>query len=301
VFALRPTAMVILAAGVLSWPAQRVGAQEVPWRFDYAAARQEAREKNLPVLLDFGTANCLWCKKLDATTWRDPAVVRLVREYFIPLRIDGEKQAKLAQMLAIRSYPTLVFAAPDGKILGVQEGYVRAPDLAAKLNQALTLAYPRQTDSTLTATVPAAPAPVVPVTYTGAAADQRGHVAQTLLALAQDDYRRQEYLLCLERCRLVAAAYTDLPEGVEAQKLSASIKEDPAVALWACADLSDRLGELYLSLAVSKLRQGQPQEAVPFLERVLLVSPGSIHAQAAQQRLANLRSPLPASTNVPAP
>src|SRR5438552_3978122 len=58
------------------------------WRTDYNAARREATEKKRPLLLDFVTENCFWCKKLDSTTFRDPAIVALLNEQFIPIRID---------------------------------------------------------------------------------------------------------------------------------------------------------------------------------------------------------------------
>src|SRR5947209_19620780 len=59
-----------------------LSAQEAQWRYDYTAACREAREKQRPVVMDFGTSNCFWCKKLDASTFRDPAVVRQLNEQF---------------------------------------------------------------------------------------------------------------------------------------------------------------------------------------------------------------------------
>jgi uncharacterized protein YyaL (SSP411 family) len=47
-------------------------AQEVHWVADYNTARREARESQRPLMLDFGTVNCTWCRQLDATTFRDP-------------------------------------------------------------------------------------------------------------------------------------------------------------------------------------------------------------------------------------
>ena len=94
-------------------------------------ARQEAKDKQRPIVLDFGTSNCFWCKKLDITTFRDPAITKLLAERFVVAKIDAEKDAALAQQLGISSYPTLVFATPDGKILGKHEGYVEV----ARFNQ----------------------------------------------------------------------------------------------------------------------------------------------------------------------
>lgn len=89
--------------------------QQVKWRHDYAAARREAKETNRPMVLDFGTKSCFWCKKLDGSTFRDATVVKEMNERFIPIKIDAEEQAQLATTLGIESFPTLLFAAPDGR------------------------------------------------------------------------------------------------------------------------------------------------------------------------------------------
>src|SRR5262245_43267412 len=114
--------------------------QEVEWLTDYNRARQEATETNRQLLLDFGTEACFDCKKLDATTFRDPAVVSLLNKSFVPLKIDAEKNAALADVLRVERFPTLVLAAPDGKILATQEGYVEAARCNELLRRALASA-----------------------------------------------------------------------------------------------------------------------------------------------------------------
>src|SRR5262245_10933177 len=84
--------------------------QEVQWRYDYTKARDEANAVSLPLLIDFGTENCFWCKQLDVRTFRDPAVVKLLNERFVPLKIDANKDASLAQELRVQTYPTLILA-----------------------------------------------------------------------------------------------------------------------------------------------------------------------------------------------
>src|SRR5689334_11531047 len=95
-------------------------AQEVAWRQDYSQARQEAASKGRPLVIDFGTENCFWCKQLDARTFRDPEIARLLNERCVPLKVDAQRHAALANALHIQNYPTLVFASPEGKILGFQ-------------------------------------------------------------------------------------------------------------------------------------------------------------------------------------
>src|SRR5262245_56806606 len=120
---------VVMTALVLAAWAGPAPAQQVNWRHDYNAARKEASEKGRPILIDFGTESCFWCKKLDLTTFRDPAVAALLNEQFVALKVDAEREALLTESLRIQQFPTLVLAGPEGKILGVLEGYQEAPRL----------------------------------------------------------------------------------------------------------------------------------------------------------------------------
>ena len=78
------------------------------WRHDYQAAFIEAKESERPLVIDFGTSNCIWCKKLAASTFHDEAVVKQMNEAFIPVKIDAERESTLAQSMKVHSYPTLV-------------------------------------------------------------------------------------------------------------------------------------------------------------------------------------------------
>jgi hypothetical protein len=111
---------------------------EVRWRYDYNAARQEARERGQPLLLDFGAQNCVWCRKLDETTFRDPALIALLNGSVVPLKIDGSREPALIETLRIKAYHTLILAGPDGKIVETVEGYVEAARLRQLLQRLLT-------------------------------------------------------------------------------------------------------------------------------------------------------------------
>jgi thioredoxin-like negative regulator of GroEL len=115
--------------------ARPASAQSVQWRTDYNSARKEATEKGRPLLLDFGTEGCMWCKKLDLTTFRDPGLVKLLNENFIALRIDADRESTLTSTLHISQYPTIVVAGPEGKIIGVLEGYQDVAPLVEQLQR----------------------------------------------------------------------------------------------------------------------------------------------------------------------
>ena len=109
------------------------------WRRDYGQARQEAAQSGRILVIDFGTETCYWCKQLDERTLRDPSIVALLNERCVPLRIDANRTPKLTEALQIRSYPTVVFAGPDGRILGFQEGFVESARFREQVNKALSV------------------------------------------------------------------------------------------------------------------------------------------------------------------
>lgn len=132
-----PTLQVPVAVVLLAALAGAARADEVNWRADYNTARREATEKGLPLVLDFGTENCFWCRRLEETTFREAAVVALVNERFVALKVDAGRNPYLTEALHVQSFPTLVFAAPDGKILGTFEGYLEGPRLLEMLQAAV--------------------------------------------------------------------------------------------------------------------------------------------------------------------
>jgi thioredoxin-like negative regulator of GroEL len=353
----------------LSFLASPSRAQEISWREDYNAARREAQEKSMPLVLDFGTESCFWCKKLEETTLRDPAVAALIKERFIALKVDARRNAELTEALRIQSFPTIVLAGPDGKILGTLEGYTDAtrfhehlqrllvvlsnPEwmtrdyeeaekavaaheharavallksvvedgkerpIQAKARQLLNdleeqaagrLAHAKQLEDQGQSTQAIDSLTELLKNYAGTQAAIEGgralnalaekpevkaqlrtRRARELLTQAREDYRTQQYLCCMDRCEVLNASYADLPEAVEGMRLVAEIKNNPDWMRQACESLSDRLGVLYLSLAETWIKKGQPHEAVACLERVVQTLPGTRQAEVAQTRLAQLQ------------
>ena len=258
--------------------------QQVQWRHDYAAARRQAKETNRPMVLDFGTKSCFFCKKLDTSTFRDARVVKELNERFIPIKIDAEEQAQLATALGIESFPTLLFAAPDGKILGIHEGFVETGRFQKQLQRALK------------ESVAKAPSPAV---VRGASEEEPAPVreappiagARQLVEQAEQAFRDRDYVACLERCGLVARLYPTSPEAAQAAKLESRIKGEPELERRTCVEMEDRLGDLYLGLAEECVRGKHPEQAKLYWERVVRICGGSHAAEIARARLAEATAP----------
>jgi thioredoxin-related protein len=187
--------------------ADSLQAQEVRWRSDFTAARKEAVATGKPMLLDFGTQACMWCRKLDVTTFRDRAIIEFLNEKFIPVKVDGEREERLTQSVGVQAFPTLVVVSSEGKIIGRHEGYASAAEMMALLRKAPAKAEPKPS------AVPPHPAPK--------------SAAGELLLAARADFDAGRYLQCIQNCDKLKEAYGASPEIAGAQRLVAAIVRDP--------------------------------------------------------------------------
>jgi thioredoxin-related protein len=142
--AARPTlfALVLVTGVPAALPAQppRPKGEALVWRTDYNAARKEAAEKGLPLLIEVGTDECFYCRKLESVTFRDPAVAAMLAGDFIPLKVDANREPRLAQALKVQVYPTVVLAGADGKIHAFIEGYLEPARMAEHMKRTVTSA-----------------------------------------------------------------------------------------------------------------------------------------------------------------
>src|SRR5262245_55706666 len=113
----------VLASLVLMAAAPSAFAQEISWQTDYAAALKAAASQGRPLLINVGSDDCYWCKQLEQRTLSDKAVRELLSERFVTLHVNGSRNKYLVEALRVHSYPTLVFAAPDGTIVAYKEGF----------------------------------------------------------------------------------------------------------------------------------------------------------------------------------
>ncbi len=103
----------------------------------FDAAREKAAAENKIVFIDFYTTWCGPCKELDATTWQDAAVVALLSEKAISLKIDAEKERDLARRYKVSAYPTLLLLKSDGTEIDRLVGYRDAVKFTGEFNAGL--------------------------------------------------------------------------------------------------------------------------------------------------------------------
>lgn len=133
--------IVLAAAGVaalalMAFHAEKPPAgEQIAWS-DFERGTQFAREKNLPMMIDFVASWCIWCKKMAEEVYPAPEVVRLSQK-FVCIRVDADREEALVQHYKVDGYPTIVFTNSMGEEVHRITGYVSANEFIAQMKATL--------------------------------------------------------------------------------------------------------------------------------------------------------------------
>lgn len=276
-----PQAMLAFATLVMCGIA--AAADPVEWRTDYATARKEAEEKKLPLLVVVGTDQCVYCRKLESTTFADKDTLALLAGKVVLLKVDANKEPEFCNAMRVTMYPTTVIARADGKIFAYLAGYVGAADFRGHATKAFDLiaaADGKEKPKPADAVLVSRPQPDVKKISTDA--------PKELLALAKAAFDGEQYAEALERAEAVVASAPNTPAAAEAATLVTSVKSDPAKLSRAGQQLDEKFATSYFAVAEGWEKKGMLKEAAGFFEKVIQVAPGSKLAERARARVAAL-------------
>ncbi len=108
----------------------------IKWLSDPNSAMKSAEQADKPVMADFTTEWCGWCKKLDKDTYSDPKVIELSRK-FVCVKVDGDVYKGMCRQYGITGFPTIIYMTPEGKVIQTAVGYRKANMMTAEMQQAL--------------------------------------------------------------------------------------------------------------------------------------------------------------------
>ena len=103
---------------------RRAAESGVHWMEWNSATLERAKAGNRPLLIFVGSNWCEYCHLMDATTFADPEVIRMLNEDFVAVKVDRDERPDLDERLQAAHYhintkpggwPLTVFALPDGR------------------------------------------------------------------------------------------------------------------------------------------------------------------------------------------
>ena len=95
----------------------------VAWQEWGPEALEEAKRRDVPILLSIGYAACHWCHVMERESFEDEKTAAIMNEWFVPVKVDREERPDLdaVYMDAVQAmtgqggWPMTVFLSPDGR------------------------------------------------------------------------------------------------------------------------------------------------------------------------------------------
>ncbi|MGB3094200.1 MAG: thioredoxin fold domain-containing protein, partial [Candidatus Zixiibacteriota bacterium] len=118
---------------------------ELVW-YKYDLGMTKAKKEKKHPLVHFYTNWCGWCKRMDKTTFSDEAVIEVLNESYVPIKVNGQSGEKvsldgkeiserqLTGKYGVRAYPATWFLKPSGERIAPRRGYVAAEEFLYILN-----------------------------------------------------------------------------------------------------------------------------------------------------------------------
>ena len=132
-------AALVLAACLSAPPTQAADdpkTHPVGWQDWNSGIFERAGREERYIILHMAAVWCHWCHVMEGTTYRDPAVLKLIGEKFIPVRVDQDAHPELSYRYEAWGWPATIMLDKEGNEIFRRQGYL-PPDLFAKLLMAV--------------------------------------------------------------------------------------------------------------------------------------------------------------------
>ena len=96
---------------------------------------KQSKSENKLVLLDLEAVWCHWCHVMDQQTYRDPEVVKILKDHFIALKVDQDSRPDLSNRYQEFGWPATIFFSPDGKELAKRAGFIEPGEMRELLQK----------------------------------------------------------------------------------------------------------------------------------------------------------------------
>lgn len=146
----RPGGASLVAPRPLEDPFRRPVSPQVNWLTNYEDAIAQSRRTGRPMLIRVSATWCQYCDRMKAETFADRDVIRDIRNGYVPVSLDGDRDRRLIQALGVRTLPAVLIVTPDLRIMEREEGFRTSRQLTQLMGRYVRRAM-RETGYTLAA------------------------------------------------------------------------------------------------------------------------------------------------------
>lgn len=101
------------------------------------AAFEEARTRQVPVLLFVKAAWCRWCRELERSILAAPEIQQELQQHFVAILVDKDRRPDIESRYSLGGWPTLAWLDEKGELLGA-DNFLDKRELLERLQEVAT-------------------------------------------------------------------------------------------------------------------------------------------------------------------
>jgi hypothetical protein len=113
-------------------------AKQPDWQYWSDQTIAQAKQENRLILIDLTAKWCMYCKKMEQTTYTDDAVIKELQQHYIAIKADEEKFPEIAKRFANVGRPGTIILDSNGNQLLAKSGYLKPQWMLWMLQGALS-------------------------------------------------------------------------------------------------------------------------------------------------------------------
>ncbi|MCW9014834.1 MAG: DUF255 domain-containing protein [Gammaproteobacteria bacterium] len=117
--------LVVIIFGLTSLYSASANSAEANWKTWSTSTLVQAKEEHRLILIALTAEWCMFCKKMDQTTYRDNAVLNIIRQHYIAIKADEALYPELARRFAHVGRPGTIILDSQGNELVTKSGYLK--------------------------------------------------------------------------------------------------------------------------------------------------------------------------------
>lgn len=105
---------------------------------------EQAKKENKFVILDLEAIWCHWCHVMKKETYSDPGVTKLLKEHYIPVRIDQDSRPDIANRYRDYGWPATIVFNSKGEEIIKRSGYISPEEMKETLRRIIDNPTPEE-------------------------------------------------------------------------------------------------------------------------------------------------------------
>ncbi len=130
------TFLIILASMVFSFAPISANEADIAWTTTWSESLfDQAKKENKFIILDLEAIWCHWCHVMHKETYSNPDVVSLLKEYYLPVRVDQDSRPDLSNRYRDYGWPATIVFNSKGEEIVKRSGYIQPEEMKQLLQK----------------------------------------------------------------------------------------------------------------------------------------------------------------------